>query len=136
MRRIVAHESRTIHLAWVPKRRAHEFRLMYGRVYLTPRLWLSPLEWYDLLSGRAAILDGPKGEPWLVLGRRGPRLHIGVRRELHYGPISPVPPEWPMVVFAELYEAASEERGERPEEGWNQAYEALLEAQRDEWGPA
>jgi hypothetical protein len=132
VQRIVAHEARILHLAWTPERKAYEFRLMYGRRFLTPVLWLTPLHWYDLVDGRSADIDG-----WVGLIRRGKLLEIRPLKVLDYGSgMSGVPKEWPHVYFPDFYDAATAERGERPEANWTDIYEEALDAKRSEWGPA
>jgi hypothetical protein len=142
MQRLVCHESRVLHLVWVVERQAHELRLLYGRRFLTPRLWLTPLDWYTLLAGRQVELLWARRqhppEVWLTLSRLRGQLLISTDKDLTYtacGP-PPVPHQWPPLSFADFYRAAESERGEKPETGWSDVYEAQLEAKREEWGPA
>ena len=74
-RRLVVHDSRSIHLAWHRDREAYEIRLMYGQTYLTPRVEFTPLDWYTLLTKRAVKLGG-----WIGFRLEGNSLHVGPLR--------------------------------------------------------
>lgn len=135
MSRIIIHEARAIHLAWHADREAYEFRLLYGRSFQTPKLWISPLDWYDLLMSRALELCNGS-EKWLMLRREGGKLMIYARRELNYGLLATIDPQIPSVSFSAFYGQAKAVRGAKPETGWEKVHEAILERQREGWGPA
>ena len=132
MERLAAHEARVIHLAWDSERRVHEIRLMYGKRYLTPKLYMSALDWHHLLGGGSVRFDG-----WFVLGRDKSEAIVAPLREFVYeGSRDVVPASWPRIRFKALYDAAARTRGGRPEKGWEKLVEAEIEAKRGEWGPA
>ena len=128
--RIIAHESRVIHLAWDSDKQAFEIRLMYGRRFITPKHYL------DALGFRALIDDRPvRFEGWFSLGKVKGRLTVFPLREFVYGAHGDelVPRGWPPVSFSGFYNAAKRERGVAPEEGWHRIHEQQEEAKRDQW---
>ncbi len=139
MKRFVVHESRTVHLEWA-EIGYHVFRLMYGNRFLTPRLPLTPLHWYDLKHARRVTLRHGDVD-WLVLGRESDRLLIIPFKDLNYTMSSredwaPVPVKWPLLSFHHFYAAATELRGAAPEEGWHKIVEDWEDKKWKEQGPA
>lgn len=138
MQRHVAHEARYIHVVWHPRFNAYEFRLMYGKHYLTPRFRVTPLDWYHLIMHKGLEInwkpgEGERAEAWLVLQLKGNALIIHLKKALGYPLPGGVPQEWPQISWNVLYDEMARERGELPEKGWQAGNEAYLDSIRASW---
>ena len=112
MKRLIVHEARVIHIAWVESQDKFEFRLLYGKQFLTPTLWLTPDAWQKLFAWGTIVLSDFKGEEWLSLNREGRVMTITPHRKFDYGcGVSFERGTWPKVEFQDLYQLAKEERG-------------------------
>ncbi len=124
------HEARTLHLRWDESRKGFEFRLMYGNRYLTPQLWLTPFDWYKLLDsrGRVVLLGN-----WLKVWRKGNSFCVAPQQIFRYNHHTGLPQEWPSQYFPDIYNLAMQERGDKPEKGWEKVYEREMEKERENW---
>ena len=121
MRRFNIHEARTLHIVWHESKDAFEFRMMYGKRFLTPVLWITPKEWQVLWAWGTIILKDFRGNEWVSLSRNSRTLHIEARQKFDYGKGGNLDRDrWPEADFIAFHTLAQEERGGLlPETGWN-----------------
>jgi hypothetical protein len=106
MARIVLAEVRLLDITWEEEGRRFVLRLLEGNRYVTPRLFLTPLNMLQLLRQESVTL----GE-WVRLGRDRYTMSVTHLKEGRLGPDT----RW-----VDFYQIAERERGAKPELGWRE----------------
>ena len=123
MKRILVEDQRTVSLAWNKERCHFEFRLLYGKTFLTPVLLLETFAMNGLLNGEPVRMGtvADRNEIWLRLIPRLPNIEVDQIRDLKGDPRSRTSDvfgnRWCLLDLQDFYLLAEEERGDKPEKG-------------------
>lgn len=111
-------EVKVIDLTWDRRTALYTFRLMEGKKYITPKLPMTPFDFFKLKRYESLELDG-----WVKM--RQDRLSLAIF--LMQPKIRP----WSTLeAFYSLYRVAQDVRGCKPEEGWHEVYQKQLDQEK------